>query len=367
MTASRSTTSPGRSPIDLVDPAVQPGGGARVVRLNEMTQSLIVPNVVPEPGSLELPGSTAAVVEAVPRLEAVDISAWFGSTRCWTGSPWRCRLATVTALIGPSGCGKSTFLRILNRMHESVPGRQAGRRGAPRRRGHLRARQPHDRTPRQIGMVFQKPNPFPAMSIADNVTAGLTLTGTKVSRSPSGTSWWRRCLHAGRSVERGQGPARAAGRGAVGWPAAAAVHRPVAGRRPEGAADGRAVLGARPDLDPPDRGDDRRAARRGDHRHRHPQHAAGRAGLPAGARSSWPSRARPAASWSSGPTEELFERPARPADRRLRPRSVRMTATTAPAAASRPGASTPAAVPARAVRPHLPRRARSDRHASCWS
>ena len=79
----------------------------------------------------------------------------------------------VTALIGPSGCGKSTFLRILNRMHEVVPGAQlagsveldgldiygAGQRAADTRR--------------HIGMVFQKPNPFPAMTIADNVLSGL--------------------------------------------------------------------------------------------------------------------------------------------------------------------------------------------------
>jgi phosphate transport system ATP-binding protein len=91
--------------------------------------------------------------------------------------------ATVTALIGPSGCGKSTFLRILNRMHEAVGGAQlAGE-------VHLNGvdiytagyRVTHAR--KRIGMVFQKPNPFPAMSIADNVVAGLGLTGRKISRS----------------------------------------------------------------------------------------------------------------------------------------------------------------------------------------
>jgi phosphate transport system ATP-binding protein len=90
---------------------------------------------------------------------------------------------TVTALIGPSGCGKSTFLRILNRMHELVPLAQLSGSvlldgidiyGAERRITETRT---------SIGMVFQKPNPFPAMSIADNVTAGLKLTGVKVSRS----------------------------------------------------------------------------------------------------------------------------------------------------------------------------------------
>jgi phosphate transport system ATP-binding protein len=91
--------------------------------------------------------------------------------------------ASVTALIGPSGCGKSTFLRILNRMHESVPGAQMA--GEVHLNGTdiytAGSRVTHTRM--RIGMVFQKPNPFPAMSIADNVTAALNLTGTKVSRA----------------------------------------------------------------------------------------------------------------------------------------------------------------------------------------
>jgi phosphate transport system ATP-binding protein len=89
----------------------------------------------------------------------------------------------VTALIGPSGCGKSTFLRTLNRMHEMVPGAALAGQVlfdgedvyAPQRR-ITEAR-------RDIGMVFQKPNPFPAMSIYDNVLAGLKLTGTRAPRS----------------------------------------------------------------------------------------------------------------------------------------------------------------------------------------
>src|SRR5262245_1345927 len=89
----------------------------------------------------------------------------------------------VTSLIGPSGCGKSTFLRILNRMHELVPSASLagevlldGQDVYDPRRRLTDAR-------RQIGMVFQKPNPFPAMSIYDNVVAGLKLTGARVSRS----------------------------------------------------------------------------------------------------------------------------------------------------------------------------------------
>jgi phosphate transport system ATP-binding protein len=117
------------------------------------------------------------------QLDAVDVSAWFGSTQVLDGVTLSMPRATVTALIGPSGCGKSTFLRILNRMHEAVPSAQLA--GEVRLDGEdiyspgYRVTQAR----RRIGMVFQKPNPFPTMSIADNVTAGLEFTGTKVSRA----------------------------------------------------------------------------------------------------------------------------------------------------------------------------------------
>jgi phosphate transport system ATP-binding protein len=89
----------------------------------------------------------------------------------------------VTALIGPSGCGKSTFLRILNRMHELVP--SAALDGEVRLDGDdiYDPRRKLTEARAQIGMVFQKPNPFPAMSIYDNVVAGLKLTGRKVARA----------------------------------------------------------------------------------------------------------------------------------------------------------------------------------------
>ncbi len=117
------------------------------------------------------------------RLDALEVSAWFGETKVLESVSLSMPPATVTALIGPSGCGKSTFLRILNRMHESVPGAQlAGEvhlNGVDIYTAGYRVTQ----TRKRIGMVFQKPNPFPAMSIADNVTAGLGLTGRKVGRS----------------------------------------------------------------------------------------------------------------------------------------------------------------------------------------
>ena len=112
-------------------------------------------------------------------LDAVGITAWFGTNKVLDRVSLTMPANRVTALIGPSGCGKSTFLRTLNRMHELVPGAQMAGQVlldgddvyAPERR-LTDAR-------RSIGMVFQKPNPFPAMSIYDNVLAGLALTGTK--------------------------------------------------------------------------------------------------------------------------------------------------------------------------------------------
>jgi phosphate transport system ATP-binding protein len=116
-------------------------------------------------------------------LEARSISAWFGDHKVLDRVSLTMPAGQVTALIGPSGCGKSTFLRILNRMHELVPSASlagevlldgADIYAPDRRLTEARAR---------IGMVFQKPNPFPAMSIYDNVTAGLKLTGKRLGRA----------------------------------------------------------------------------------------------------------------------------------------------------------------------------------------
>ncbi len=113
-------------------------------------------------------------------LEARSISAWFGDRKVLDRVSIDMPPGQVTALIGPSGCGKSTFLRILNRMHELVAG--ASLAGEVRLDGediYDPSRRLTDAR-RAIGMVFQKPNPFPAMSIRDNVLAGLKLTGTKI-------------------------------------------------------------------------------------------------------------------------------------------------------------------------------------------
>jgi phosphate transport system ATP-binding protein len=115
-------------------------------------------------------------------LDADRISAWFGTNKVLDRVSLSMPPGTVTALIGPSGCGKSTFLRILNRMHESVPGAQLS--GEVRLNGQdiYATGTPVTATRKRIGMVFQKPNPFPAMTIAENVVAGLKLTGIRISR-----------------------------------------------------------------------------------------------------------------------------------------------------------------------------------------
>jgi len=112
-------------------------------------------------------------------LEAQNVSAWFSGHKVLERVSLHMEPGKVTALIGPSGCGKSTFLRILNRMHEMVKGAQLA--GQVLLAGHdiydpvVRPAEVR----RRIGMVFQKPNPFPAMSIYDNVASGLKLSGIK--------------------------------------------------------------------------------------------------------------------------------------------------------------------------------------------
>ncbi|MFZ6004526.1 MAG: phosphate ABC transporter ATP-binding protein PstB [Actinomycetota bacterium] len=118
---------------------------------------------------------------ALAGLEAREISAWFGSHHVLDRISLAMEPGQVTALIGPSGCGKSTFLRILNRMHEMIP--SASLAGEVLLDGDdiYDAQRRVTDARRQIGMVFQKPNPFPAMSIYDNVVASFRLTGAKVS------------------------------------------------------------------------------------------------------------------------------------------------------------------------------------------
>ncbi|MDO8666590.1 MAG: phosphate ABC transporter ATP-binding protein PstB [Gemmatimonadales bacterium] len=114
-------------------------------------------------------------------MAAVGLTAWYGETSAIRDVTLSVRANTVTALIGPSGCGKSTFLRSLNRMHELVPdARVAGRVLLDGHDIYARGVNPIQ-VRRSIGMVFQKPTPFPTMSVAENVAAGLRV-GPKLGR-----------------------------------------------------------------------------------------------------------------------------------------------------------------------------------------
>src|SRR5579871_4335670 len=127
--------------------------------------------------TLEMPVQPAPTVTGAGDLATDRVSAWFGEHKVLDQVSLRMPANRVTALIGPSGCGKSTFLRILNRMHELVP--SASLAGSVLLDGvdiYETGQRPTD-VRKRIGMVFQKPNPFPAMSIYQNVVSGLKLSG----------------------------------------------------------------------------------------------------------------------------------------------------------------------------------------------
>ena len=115
-------------------------------------------------------------------IDVRGLRAWFGANEVLHGIGVEMRPNTVTAIIGPSGCGKSTFVRCINRMHETIPG---ARVEGTVKIGSLDVYgngTPAVDVRRRVGMVFQKPNPFPTMSIYDNVAAGLKLNGFRNRR-----------------------------------------------------------------------------------------------------------------------------------------------------------------------------------------
>ena len=136
--------------------------------------------------------------QEVHKVSVKNLEAWFGTKQALKNINLDVKEKTVTAFIGPSGCGKTTLLRCLNRMHEMTPGASA--------KGHviIDGIDIYDRNidpviiKRRIGMVFQKPNPFPTMSIHDNVAAGLKLNGIRdkqlideiVKESLEGAALW---------------------------------------------------------------------------------------------------------------------------------------------------------------------------------
>jgi phosphate transport system ATP-binding protein len=151
------------------------------------------------------------------RIDISDLDIYYGNFLAVQGVTVAIEPRTITALIGPSGCGKSTFLRALNRMHEVIPGaRVEGKVVIDGQDLYGADVDPVD-VRRQIGMVFQRPNPFPTMSIYDNVAAGLRLNARKlkkadlddlVERSLRGANLWNevkdRLTRPGSSLSGGQ-------------------------------------------------------------------------------------------------------------------------------------------------------------------
>ncbi|WP_225755128.1 phosphate ABC transporter ATP-binding protein PstB [Actinotalea sp. Marseille-Q4924] len=121
------------------------------------------------------------------RIDVKDLDVYYGTFRAVADVSMMIEPRSVTALIGPSGCGKSTFLRTLNRMHEVIPGARV--EGTVTMEGVDLYGNDVDPVAvrRLVGMVFQRPNPFPTMSIAENVLAGVRLNNRRISKSDAET------------------------------------------------------------------------------------------------------------------------------------------------------------------------------------
>lgn len=117
------------------------------------------------------------------RIEITDLNVYYGSFRAVEDVTMNVEPRSVTAFIGPSGCGKSTFLRTLNRMHEVIPGARVEGEVLLDGEDLYGAGVDPVRVRRQVGMVFQRPNPFPTMSIRENVLAGIKLNFGKLGRA----------------------------------------------------------------------------------------------------------------------------------------------------------------------------------------
>ena len=149
-------------------------------------------------------------------IQVNDVKAWYGSLQTLKGISLEIFKNRVTAIIGPSGCGKSTFIRCLNRMHEVVPGAKVEGKILINKTDIYSSQVDPVEIRRKIGMVFQKPNPFPTMTIYNNVASGLKLNGVKnkrvldesVEKSLRRAALWDevkdRLNHSGMSLSGGQ-------------------------------------------------------------------------------------------------------------------------------------------------------------------
>src|SRR4051812_37441818 len=117
------------------------------------------------------------------RIDVSDLDIFYGNFKAVEEVTVSIEARSITALIGPSGCGKSTFLRSINRMHEVIPGARVEGKVVIDGQDLYGAEVDPVDVRRQIGMVFQRPNPFPTMSIYDNVAAGLRLNARKLKKA----------------------------------------------------------------------------------------------------------------------------------------------------------------------------------------
>ena len=202
-----------------------------------------LPPEAPMNTSLAPPTEPPVGTRDVAVLTTENLSVWYGQSLALKEITIAIPRNRITALIGPSGCGKSTLLRCFNRMNDLIPGARMEGEIAFEGRGHRRPDVDAVALRRRIGMVFQKPNPFPK-SIYQNVAWGARINGYRGDidelveklAPPRG------------ALGRGQGQAQQVGPRPLRRPAAAALHRPDPRRRARGHPHGRALLGARPDL-----------------------------------------------------------------------------------------------------------------------
>ena len=116
-------------------------------------------------------------------MHTSNLNAWFGQKQALKDINISVKANTITAIIGPSGCGKPTLIRTLNRMHELVPGAKVTGEVLLDGENIYGSDVDPVMVRRRVGMVFQKPNPFPTMSVYDNVAAGLRLTGARKGKN----------------------------------------------------------------------------------------------------------------------------------------------------------------------------------------
>ncbi len=182
--------------------------------MNAVASSPSAPVPAPAQAQAAVPPVASAEAPARPKVEVQHLNVWFGKNNAVKDTSLAVQAHTVLAVIGPSGCGKSTFLRALNRMHDLVPAARVTGKVLVDGQDLYTSEVNPVLLRRRVGMVFQRPNPFPTMSIEENVASGLVLNGIGghhhevVERSLHKAALWDevkdRLGHAATSLSGGQ-------------------------------------------------------------------------------------------------------------------------------------------------------------------